>query len=167
MEMRYMLLRHRAARENHAALAAVIGLCFLATRASAGTDATSGEAAASGALISCPSSIETSQHLAHGLPGWTERQLGGTSHLIYMEVYRGRPEQEDVVLSSRSELKRGVQTDIWILPQAAKADGLWLLCAYQNTRVTLSARIPDKASECQGISRKDARATDVNKAYCH
>lgn len=107
--------------------------------------------------ISCPKQIQTSQKLTKEMSGWQERQLGQYSRALYMEVYRGEPAQEQALLPTGDREQSGIKTIIWEWPQSAHTEGIWLVCAYQNTRVTLLRKLPRHTARCTMLLKQDTR----------
>jgi len=118
--------------------------------------------------VACPPVIATRQELREPVPAWTASQLGGTSRLLYAEIYDGPPRNEQALMPDQQKAESGREVLIWRLRGAPAKDGTWLVCAYQNTQVRLELRLPDGVTECSQTNSTDPRrAIKLLAQGCH
>lgn len=112
--------------------------------------------AASGA-VSCPATIQTNQQLTRpAAPPWASLQLGGSSHLLFAELYDGPPRDEQIIMADEHRDEPGRELLTWRFRGQPAKQGTWLLCSYQNTQVKLEMRLPETVTECVQASSTDA-----------
>lgn len=88
---------------------------------------------------------------------WRSTQLGSLSKLVYAEVYAGPPRNEQVIMPDEYRDQPGRVTMNWRFRGQPAREGIWLVCAYQNTQVRLELRLPESVTECSQINSTDER----------
>jgi hypothetical protein len=107
----------------------------------------------------CPEAMNVEQRVAETPQGW-EAGFSGLKAQIAMVTFFDGPPAERASLKYDSELKqRGGWVATWTL--ASNTRGYWIQCAYDNTTVVLSKRLPETVKTCNVTYERSTKAANA------
>jgi len=107
----------------------------------------SGASQAGHAVVECPASITVEQRFTGGAGPWNVGSDTGAPQLAGVTFYDGPPAEMASLVNDTAAETQDTWTGVWRFSQDA-GKGYWVACAYTQTNVGLSTRLPPGTSEC-------------------
>lgn len=99
--------------------------------------------------IECPDRIALEAHAKGEYPTWEVAPDKGKVNyfLESIRVFDGHPDEMASLVPATTQ-SRGRIVGTWLLPRPEEGRSYWVACAYRNSMVLLTKRLPDTVSSC-------------------
>ena len=104
----------------------------------------------------CPASIAVEQRAGAVPEGWEAANSSAKPQLAFVTFFDGPPAERVSLTADSEERPKREWVALWNL--APNKRGYWLQCAYDNTTVVLSRRLPDSVRTCKVIYERKTQA---------